>query len=360
MENNIYNAIVVGDLHIKDRSFKPHNKDYDNWQEKMFKHTFHKIYDIIKEHNITKLVISGDMFDAPPKHSALSLADYFFTNLPTSIKEKILLDGNHEILAGVNDKLYYNDVMKGFFRERYNVDVKSYEVDVSKNILYCSHQHIEKLEKLKSSYKIIYSHFRSGINRVAVDEIDVAAINVKTKMCIAGDIHSRLIYKGNIIYTGAPIDTHFEHHNPAENSCPSVLLVNEATLDWQWETTLKKEFRKKKVVFDNVGDFFMDIERLEAESQKHNTFFKIIVQDKKFNLKQITPSLYQNFARIQLEVTDVLEVRQNQQIIDKINENLSAKSISDNLLDFILSNNDRKEWENEVKSTYAKYERGNI
>ena len=347
-----YNTIVVADLHLVEPRYQ--HLEYEAWTVEMFQHTFTKINEIIVEFEISKIVIAGDYFDSPPKHSALILSDMFLSNLPECITERVIIGGNHTIMPSINGKVYYEDIMEEFFLKNYKVKNIGYEQ--IGDVLYCSHKHINKLEKLRKSTKLVYSHFRSGIQKVASDEIDITALNYHAELVILGDIHKRLAYD-NIVYAGSPIDTHFGHYSEVEADCPSVLLLNEFTLEYAWKTTLSKDYRKKKLIYDSVKDFLSEVEELELEHQTFKTFFKVIIQDKKFNLKRFDQSVYEGFCKFSLEHIDINTDRENKEVVAQITDNLSQTSVSDNLLDFIENINTRPELVNELRALFATLER---
>jgi hypothetical protein len=240
-----------------------------------------------------------------------------------------------------------------------NYGVKVYDYTEVDNTLYCSHGNISKLEKLSKNYNIVFSHFRSGITGIASDEIDVSLLNHKVGLVVLGDIHSKLAYS-NIVYTGSPIDTSFGSANELPEHTPSVLLLNEETLDWKWVDTLTSTHRKVKKVYPSVKKFLLEVEELEIRAKEYNLFYKIIVQDKKHHLKQLNTNLYKHFAIIEPSITDLVFEKQNNEIAKKVVESLSSKDVSNNLLEFILKNNSRNDLVESIKRTYHSYDVGAI
>lgn len=340
-------TLVLGDLHLKDLT----NSNYDRWQYKMFLSCFDSIVKTIQDKKISKLILCGDTFDTPPKGSALELFAKFMSLLRPLNLEIKLIDGNHELLSGVG-KNYYCLSMKEYFKLNYNVDVLDYII--IDNALYCSHSNIRRLEKLNKPIDIVYSHFRSNIPPI-VDEIDISALNRYAKLVILGDIHTRN-QKDNIVYTGSPIDTHFDGNNSLSSHTPSVIIINEETLEWEWVTTLDKQFRKKKVNYTSVLDFQNDIPNIKDDYLIHSNFYKCVIQDKKVNLNTIKPELYQEFCIISKSAIDLDIAKENKKIATEIIKNLSTTNISQSLLEFILKNNDRKDLTPKLKSLYHKYE----
>lgn len=350
---NNFKTLVCGDFHLSDRKYK--NKDLEDFEEKAQKEAQNKILDIIDEYEITKLVLAGDTFDSPPIGTSLELFHNFMLSLKEKELEIIMLSGNHCLIEGLKEKKYYPNLMKVKWWDNYGVKVYDYiEVD---NTLYCSHGNISKLEKLNKNYNIVFSHFRSGITGIASDEIDVSLLNHKADLVILGDIHWKLTYD-NIVYTGSPIDTSFGSSNELPDHQPSVLLLNESTLEWKWVDTLTSTHRKYKRVYPSVKKFLEDVENLEQDALLNNNFYKCVIQDKKHNLKQINANNYKHFALIEPSITDLVFEKQNNEIAKKVVESLSSKDVSNNLLEFILKNNSRNDLTENIKRVYHSYDVG--
>lgn len=348
-----YDTLVIGDFHIPDTNFR--NLSYDSWLNRMFNTVFYNISKIIEKHKIKKLVLAGDIFDAPPKDRGLHLFSTFMNTIPKDI-EIVAISGNHEVISGLSRRYYYLDVMSSFFKDTWNIRVESFKEEWGGDILYASHEHIHKLERLRKKYKVVYSHFRSGLGKLVADEIDITPLSETAELVVTGDIHKRLHYD-NILYTGSPIDTHFSSHSYEDDHIPSVLLFNEETLEWKWEDTLTDTYRKRKIVVGNVRDFQEQIEELAKAARDNCNFCKIVIQDKKHNLKKLNISEYSDFAIFDLVRTDLEIEKQNKEIVSKITENLSKNNINENLLQFILTNNQHPEWIDSIKAVYSSYEK---
>lgn len=352
---NNFKTLVCGDFHLSDRKYK--NKDLEDFEEEVQKEAWNKILSIIDEYKVDKLILNGDTFDAPPVGTSLELFHNFMLSLKEKDLEIIMISGNHCLIEGLREKKYYPNLMKVKWWDNYGVKVFDYtEVDKT---LYCSHGNIGKLEKLNKSYDLVFSHFRSGITGIASDEIDVSLLNHKVGLVVLGDIHSKLTYS-NIVYTGSPIDTSFGSSNELPEHTPSVLLLNEETLDWKWVDTLTSTHRKIKKVYPSVKKFLLEVEELEIRAKEYNLFYKIIVQDKKHHLKQLNANLYKHFAIIEPSITDLVFEKQNNEIAKKVVESLSSKDVSNNLLEFILKNNSRNDLVENIKRTYHSYDVGAI
>lgn len=349
-----YNCLVLGDLHLSDKRLR--NDYLESFEESVFFEVFSKIYDIIIEHNITKLILNGDIFNVPPLNTSLIMFDKFIKNIPNRENIEIYgIDGNHCLLEGLNKKAYYLETMKDFIKDNYNIEILSFD-EIGKH-LYCSHKHIHKLERLNKNVDIVFSHFRSGISDIANDEIDISMLEQRAKLVILSDIHTRLNYS-NVVYTGSPIDCHFSASNELQDHTPSVLLLNTETLEWKWATTLTNKFRKYKRVYPSVKKFLEEVDSLREDAVENNNFYKIIVQDKKINLRKIDAKDYKEFAILELMKTDLDFTSENKEVVIKIAESLSSNDISDNLLEFIIKNCDHPEYIDAVKSAYANYEIG--
>ena len=352
---NNFNTLCLGDYHLSDRKYK--NKELEDFEEEVQKEAWNKILGIIDEYKVNKLILNGDIFDAPPVGTSLELFHNFMLSLKEKDLEIIMISGNHCLIEGLREKKYYPNLMKKKWWDNYGVKVFDY-TEVEKT-LYCSHGNIGKLEKLNKSYDLVFSHFRSGISAIASDEIDVSLLNHKVGLVVLGDIHTRLSYD-NIVYTGSPIDTSFSSSNELPEHQPSVLLLNESTLEWKWIDTLTNTHRKYKRVYSSVKKFLEDVENLEIRAKEYNLFYKIIVQDKKHHLKQLNTNLYKHFAIIEPNITDLVFEKQNNEIAKKVVESLSSKDVSNNLLEFILKNNSRNDLVENIKRTYHSYDVGAI
>lgn len=348
-----FKTLVCGDFHLSDRKYK--NKDLEDFEEEVQKEAWNKILGIIDEYKVNKLILNGDIFDAPPVGTSLELFHNFMLSLKEKDLEIIMISGNHCLLEGLREKKYYPNLMKKKWWDNYNINVLEYdEVDGK---LFCGHGSINKLEKLTKKYHIVFSHFRSGITGIASDEIDISMLEHKSELVVLSDIHSKLTYS-NIVYTGSPTDTSFNSANELPEHTPSVLLLNEETLDWKWAGTLTNTHRKIKKVYPSVKKFLLEVEELEIRAKEYRLFYKIIVQDKKHQLKQLNTNLYKHFAIIEPSITDLVFEKQNNEIAKKVVESLSSKDVSNNLLEFILKNNSRNDLVESIKRTYHSYDVG--
>lgn len=347
-----FNTLCLGDYHLKDALHR--NPHLEKFEYEVSLESFKIIYKIIEDNNISKLLILGDLVDSVPNSEALKLVHIFLSGLPKGL-EIILVDGNHELIEGRAKKQYYWNGIKQKMLETYGVKVYDY-TEVG-NTLFVNHGNISKLETLTKNYDIVYSHFRSNLMPLAVDEINVEMLEHKSKLTVLGDLHYRCHYS-NIVYTGSPTDTSFSSSNELPDHQPSVLLLNENTLEHKWENTLTTSYRKYKRVYPSVKAFLQDVETLEQDAVANNNFYKIVVQDKKSNLKQLIISNYKHFAIFELNHIDLMFDKQNKKIDRQIIDNLSAKNVSNNLLDFIIKNCDRVDLIENTKQIYFTYNVG--
>lgn len=352
---NNFKTLVCGDFHLTDRKYK--NKDLEDFEEEVQKEAWNKILSIIDEYKVNKLILNGDIFDKSPLGTSLELFHSFMLSLKEKDLEIIMISGNHCLIEGLREKKYYPNLMKKKWKDNYNINVLEYDEVGDK--LFCGHGSINKLEKLTKKYSVVFSHFRSGITGIASDEIDISMLEHKSELVILSDIHSKLTYS-NIVYTGSPIDTSFGSSNELPEHTPSVLILNEETLDWKWLNTLTNTHRKIKKVYPSVKKFLLGVEELELRAKEYNLFYKIIVQDKKHQLKQLNANLYKHFAIIEPSITDLVFEKQNNEIAKKVVESLSSKDVSNNLLEFILKNNSRNDLVENIKRTYHSYDVGAI
>lgn len=347
-----FSTLCVSDLHLKDFSFR--NQHLDMFEYNASLEMFKKVYAIIEEHNIENLYIIGDLLDAVGLAQSLDLMHQFFTGLPKGLNIK-LINGNHELIEGKAKKQYYFNTIKQKMLDNYEVEVLEY-TEIGKT-LFCGHNSISKLETLSKQYDIVYSHFRSNLMPLASDEINVEMLEHKARLVVLGDIHCKSL-SGNIVYCGSPIDTSFSSSNELPDHQPSVLILNEDTLEWEWKDTLTTSYRKYKRVYPSVKAFLQDVETLEQDAVANNNFYKIVVQDKKSNLKQLIISNYKHFAIFELNHIDLMFDKQNKKIDRQIIDNLSAKNVSNNLLDFIIKNCDRVDLIENTKQIYFTYNVG--
>lgn len=347
-----FNALCIGDFHLKDALHR--NPHLEKFEYEVSLESFKIIYKIIEDNNISKLLILGDLVDSVPNSEALKLVHIFLSGLPKGL-EIIMVDGNHELITGKAKKQYYWSGIKQKMLDTYGVKVYDY-TEVG-NTLFVNHGNISKLETLSKNYDIVYSHFRSNLMPLASDEINIEMLEHKAKLVIASDIHYRCFHS-NIVYTGNVFDTSFSSSNELPDHQPSVLLLNETTLEWEWKDTLTTSYRKYKRVYPSVKKFLEDVGNLEQDAISNNNFYKIVVQDKKANLKQININNYKHFAIFELNHIDLMFDKENKKIDKQIIDNLSAKNVSNNLLDFIIKNCDRKELVENVKKIYHMYDVG--
>ena len=347
-----FNTLCLGDYHLKDALHR--NPHLEKFEYEVSLESFKIIYKIIEDNNISKLLILGDLVESVPNSEALKLVHIFLSGLPKGL-EIILVDGNHELIEGRAKKQYYWSGIKQKMLEIYGVKVLEYN-EVG-NTLFVNHGNISKLETLSKNYDIVYSHFRSNLMPLASDEINIEMLEHKAKLVIASDIHHRCSYS-NIVYTGNVFDTSFSSSNELPDHQPSVLLLNEATLEWEWKNTLTTTHRKYKRVYPSVKKFLEDVDILEQDALSNNNFYKIVIQDKKANLKQVNVNNYKHFAIFELNHIDLMFDKENKKIDKQIIDNLSAKNVSNNLLDFIIKNCDRKELVENVKKIYHMYDVG--
>ena len=347
-----FNALCLGDFHLKDALHR--NPHLEKFEYEVSLESFKIIYKIIEDNNISKLLILGDLVDSVPNSEALKLVHIFLSGLPKGL-EIILIDGNHELIEGRAKKQYYWNGIKQKMLDTYGVKVHDY-IEVG-NTLFVNHGNISKLETLSKNYDIVYSHFRSNLMPLASDEINIEMLEHKAKLVIASDIHYRCS-NSNIVYTGNVFDTSFNASNELPDHQPSVLILNEDTLEWEWKDTLTTSYRKYKRVYPSVKKFLEDVENLEQDAVSNNNFYKIVIQDKKAILKQLNVNNYKHFAIFELNHIDLMFDKQNKKIDRQIIDNLSAKNVSNNLLDFIIKNCDRVDLIENTKQLYFTYNVG--
>lgn len=342
-----YNTLCIGDFHLRDLSQSP----YDNWQYKAYVASFKSISKVIDKYKVKKLILVGDTFDVVPKHNSLELFAMFMQIIKEYNLEIILLAGNHTLMSG-QGRHYYEEIMIEYFKLNYNIGVKGYEK--IEDVLYCSHKHIDKLEKINKPIKLVYSHFRSNILPIS-DEINITALNKNAELVILGDIHFKLNVD-NIVYTGSPIDTHFSSSNELESHTPSVLLLNEDSLEWEWGSVLTTKYRKKKKIYASAESFLNDVENLRDDFKTNHNFYKVIIQDRKVELNRIKKSLYEDFCIINYETLDLEYNYENKKISVDIVKNLSTNDTSKSFIQFCEKNLTKPHLRELLLKFYHRYE----
>ena len=105
-----FKTLACGDFHLSDRKYK--NKDLEDFEEEAQREAWNKILGIIDEYKVNKLILNGDIFDAPPVGTSLELFHNFMLSLKEKDLEIIMISGNHCLLEGLREKKYYPNLMK--------------------------------------------------------------------------------------------------------------------------------------------------------------------------------------------------------------------------------------------------------
>ena len=344
-------CLVVSDWHLQGSHT---DRYYNQWQQGMFQHSLDRILGYVKEHKPDTVIFAGDIFDSPPKDTELFLFTEFLSKIPKSVT-KLLINGNHEVVSGGNSgKSYYWNLVKEQVATQYNLKVLDFEeID---GCLFVGHGKISKLENLAKDYKMIFSHFRSGISSIAADEVDLSLIKPRAKLIILGDIHQRLTYD-NVVYAGSPIYTHFSTTNDEEINSPSILFIDTDTLEWE-HLDVFEEGQYQKVVLDypSLELFKEDFDTILARATELNQFFKVRISDTSSNFANFNKLDYAKVCKIELIKSDLTATKQNAEIAKTVQEKLQSHNVSENFTKFVLENNTRKSMENKLSGALATLE----
>lgn len=364
-------TICIGDLHLF--GFNEKKPQLSKWTFDMQKYCISLVHNLFEEYNITKVVSLGDDLDSVENvNQELTLMDYFWSNIPKEV-QRIKIDGNHELLKSSQKRLYYGELMRDFYKEKWNIDVLDFnEVKSPCNKftdLYCSHKYIHKLQHLNKKYRYIFSHIRtSDGNAYYSDEINMTIPKACAKKIFLSDIHQHLEYD-NIAYTGAMTWIHFPKLEEQENklsSTPSVLLLNEETGEYKRIVLFNKEspYQKKlkHIKLEDLDNIDNIIEEMRQDNKDNKAFYKVRIYGKKFMIDKIKRAFKEHKDIDNFCIREFINLSMNDTDYQKINYNklvkqcLDKKSVSKNLLEYIVKTNEDKRLEDKLVSTYTTLE----
>lgn len=357
-------SINISDYHIK--KYNQLNKTLSDWEVEMYYYTNQQIVKVIKKYKPYRVNLLGDIFDSIPSNIEL----FIFKDLISLIRnidmieykgkdiEIFCINGNHTLLPNQQNKTYYKGLLKDFFKKEYNINVLEYEevkTPYHKNpFLYCSHGSINRLETLTKNYSVVFSHFRSSNPKdkaIYSDEIDTTILKAKADLVVLGDIHTRLNYD-NVVYCGSPICTAFHD----KEDLPSILLLNEETLKWEWVDTIKDIYNKKVVQFtetDDMAYILAKMKELEEDSIKFKSFYKVKIVNTKSFISSLKLEQFKHFCIAEPTYTDMKVVDVEQKEIMEIIKEANISNIGTELdfESYVHENNSRKELTDKVKMT---------
>ena len=354
----------ISDYHIKKyNQLNPHLSD---WEVAMYYYTNQQIVKSIKKYKPYRVNLLGDIFDSIPSNIEL----FILKDLISLIRnidmieykgkdiEILCINGNHTLLPNQQNKTYYKGLLKDFLKKEYGISVLEYEEVKSTYhkhpFLYCSHGSINRLETLNKKYSVVFSHFRSSNPKdkaIYSDEIDTTLLKAKADLVVLGDIHTRLSYD-NVVYCGSPICTAFHD----KEDLPSILLLNEETLEWKWIDTIKNMFNKKVVQFtetDTLDYIIETMKVLEEDSKKSKSFYKIKIVNTKSFISSLRLDQFKHFSIVEPTYTDMKVVDGEQKEIMEIIKEANISNIGTELdfESYVHENNSRKELTDKVKMT---------
>ena len=209
--------LCIADIHIK----LGQKNVPKTWAEERYFMMFNQIEEAVQKHNVTEIIIPGDIFDAVPKLEELGI--YYKMLDSFSVPTKIST-GNHEALT---KKLSFFQYLKEV-SERINSNVEIV-LDVTKYEDYyiVPYEFIKKEQTWKDLEELpVFTHVRGEIPPHVKPEIPLEWLE-KFPVVFAGDLHSHENTQRNIVYPGSPVTTSF-HRSLTDTG---YLLIDS---DWSW------------------------------------------------------------------------------------------------------------------------------
>jgi len=366
-------VLLKGDEHYKE--FDSKRKEYSKWQYEMSKYCIDFQLEYIKNNNIDKVYCLGDMIDNyGTSDITLSLVDRFWGGV-TSINdkiEKVIINGNHELSKTAQNRIYYWDVMKDYYKEKYNLNVYDFEEvkDINGEVdLFCGHKNIHKLQNLKKRYRYIFSHLRSSDgNAYYSDEINMVIPKACASKVYLSDIHSNLEYD-NVVYTGASTFTHFPKFNEEEselNSIPSFIVLDteKGTHErvYIFDKNSKYQKKLKHIKLEDLDNLEEVIDEIRQDNLENKSFYKIRVYGKKFMLDKVKRFLREQKDTDSFCITEYINLSMLDSNPQQINYNklvkmcLNSEGLSKDMLEYILKTNEDKSLEEKIVSVYSTIE----
>ena len=211
--------LFLADVHIK----LGQKKVPIQWQTKRFTDLFQAIQNATCEHDISEVIIGGDLFDSPkPSVHELVLGISLVNSLTTPVT---IFAGNHECTSKRESIL---SILQPLFKESVNIidyDYRSEDYD----IIPYTHLHNEKW--LPPQAKLLMTHVRGNIGTLVKSEIDLDKFK-QWPLVLAGDLHDHSMTQENIVYPGSPVNTNFSRER-SENE-HGFIIVDTDTLEWEF------------------------------------------------------------------------------------------------------------------------------
>jgi hypothetical protein len=357
-------SINISDYHIK--KFDSFKKELSDWEYQMYYYTNDKIVKQIEKYKPYRVNLLGDIYDTPP----VNAEQFIFNDLLNKIRginlpeysgadiDIILLNGNHELLPNQSNKNYFHTLTQEYLKKQFDVKVFEYKEVKSeyqtKPFLYCGHSNIKRLESLTKRYSVVFSHFRSSDPKdkaIYTDEIDLTILKEKADLVVLGDIHTRLKFD-NVVYCGTPICTSF--HDKKDE--PSILLLNEETLEFKYLDTIKDKYNKKIISFNEAdsSDYVLGkLNELKEQCKVSKAFYKVKIVNTKSFIQSLKLEQFKSFCIIEPTYTDMKIMNTEEKEIAEIVKasNLSNVGTEQDFETYVEANNSRKELSDKLKTT---------
>ena len=206
------NYIVSGDLHISVKKDLPLE-----WQLNRYRLLFRTYRDLCHLHN-AELVLTGDLaHNAKPNLHESSLLLELFLFMEESKVVTHIIAGNHENMGAAGTTLdYFKPAIDNCSFVNYYAHIHIIRPDPQTAVAFVGHNKLNEwgadswLAYKQPYTKVIFSHFRPTVNQFIKEEINVSKFLDTADIVFASDIHMPLDYSDKLIYTNAPVNTHFE------------------------------------------------------------------------------------------------------------------------------------------------------
>lgn len=196
---------------------------------------------VIEEHNVTTVVIPGDIFDKIPNLEELEVFFKLIAALQ-NVPKVIISSGNHEALT--KKKSFLASLEKIITRIHSNTTFVLSDILETEYFYVVPYEFIKDENTWKSlrTDKYLFTHVRGIIPPHVDSEIPLEWLK-DFPVVFAGDLHSHSNSQLNIVYPGSPLTTSFHR----ETVKSGVLLIEERTGSWQWEPIKTPQMLKKLV-----------------------------------------------------------------------------------------------------------------
>lgn len=319
------------------------------------KYILNQILQIIKQENVTVLMLCGDIYDrAIPPSEAVLLFDYFLTELKKMNIKVLMIAGNHDSKERLsyaknileNDNIFIETKVKDkirkisiedvdFYLLPYTkpIDVKEYFPEVT-DYTSCIKELINNTDIDKSRKNIILSHqFVTGSNidlqtsdsevlsLGGMDNVDISVYNDFDYVAL-GHIHrSQKLLKEEIRYSGSILKYSFSE-SKYKKSVPII------------DTTDMSIVLKELFPFRDLKDIEGNMDELLKNSS--NDYIRAILTDEE--------ELYDPINKLRKKYPNILKIEfKNKRSIyndyDKNIKNIKEKSVLDLFEEFFLSQN---------------------